>query len=260
MKLHNTNRNTTRLIQVILGAVGCIAPALSNAVPVDIAGVILSPSQRAQVISTLGVTTILASGTEVIGFDINLAIAELGQSPNVFRIFDDGIPATGPDASGGPFTGVDVDAIGGTNSGGQAVWGTQVTFVEFGPEITPASNTLGEFHDPSVDGLFGDSAAEGFPANVLGPADAPVSFSTDINDFINFTSIGSGGILEMAFSGRIADANVVDNFDLFLFEVGAAGDNAFFQVDVAVIPIPPAFWLFGSGILGLIGMARRRSA
>ena len=27
----------------------------------------------------------------------------------------------------------------------------------------------------------------------------------------------------------------------------------------SVVPIPPAFWLFGSGLLGLIGLARRRS-
>jgi len=28
----------------------------------------------------------------------------------------------------------------------------------------------------------------------------------------------------------------------------------------AVIPIPPAVWLFGSGLLGLVGIARRKKA
>jgi hypothetical protein len=32
------------------------------------------------------------------------------------------------------------------------------------------------------------------------------------------------------------------------------------RVTASVVPIPPAFWLFGSGLLGLIGMARQRKA
>jgi hypothetical protein len=31
------------------------------------------------------------------------------------------------------------------------------------------------------------------------------------------------------------------------------------DVGTAVVPIPPALWLFGSGLLGLLGMARRKS-
>jgi hypothetical protein len=30
-------------------------------------------------------------------------------------------------------------------------------------------------------------------------------------------------------------------------------------VDLAPIPVPPAVWLFGSGLLGLVGVARRRA-
>jgi 3D (Asp-Asp-Asp) domain-containing protein len=30
-------------------------------------------------------------------------------------------------------------------------------------------------------------------------------------------------------------------------------------VDVRVVPIPAAVWLFGSGLLGMVGVARRRS-
>lgn len=32
------------------------------------------------------------------------------------------------------------------------------------------------------------------------------------------------------------------------------------DVGVAVVPIPPAVWLFGSGLLGLVGIARRKNA
>lgn len=31
-------------------------------------------------------------------------------------------------------------------------------------------------------------------------------------------------------------------------------------VNVAAVPVPPAVWLFGSGLLGLVGVARRRAA
>jgi len=30
--------------------------------------------------------------------------------------------------------------------------------------------------------------------------------------------------------------------------------------DVSVVPIPAAVWLFGSGLIGLLGVARRRKA
>ena len=34
---------------------------------------------------------------------------------------------------------------------------------------------------------------------------------------------------------------------------------AVYDGDVALVPIPPALWLFGSGLLGLVGMARRKA-
>jgi hypothetical protein len=30
------------------------------------------------------------------------------------------------------------------------------------------------------------------------------------------------------------------------------------QISASAVPIPPALWLFGSGLLGLIGMARKK--
>ena len=33
-----------------------------------------------------------------------------------------------------------------------------------------------------------------------------------------------------------------------------------FNYSITAIPIPPAIWLFGSGLLGLVGMARRKKA
>ena len=36
------------------------------------------------------------------------------------------------------------------------------------------------------------------------------------------------------------------------------GANIFFDFSVATVPIPAAVWLFGSGLLGLVGIARRK--
>ena len=37
-------------------------------------------------------------------------------------------------------------------------------------------------------------------------------------------------------------------------------DGSVLSVDVAVVPLPAAAWLFGSGLLGLAGIARRRTS
>jgi hypothetical protein len=37
-------------------------------------------------------------------------------------------------------------------------------------------------------------------------------------------------------------------------------DGSVLQIDVQVVPVPAAVWLFGSGLLGLAGIARRRRA
>lgn len=40
----------------------------------------------------------------------------------------------------------------------------------------------------------------------------------------------------------------------------AAGQSTSFNVQLAPVPIPPTVWLFGSGLLGLIGISRRKKA
>lgn len=52
-------------------------------------------------------------------------------------------------------------------------------------------------------------------------------------------------------SSHIAPVTVGTNESLF--DVGS------FLYSATVVPVPPAIWLFGSGLLGLIGLARRKS-
>ena len=37
-------------------------------------------------------------------------------------------------------------------------------------------------------------------------------------------------------------------------------DGSILEVDARVVPVPAAVWLFGSGLLGLVGVARRKAA
>ncbi len=96
------------------------------------------------------------------------------------------------------------------------------------------------------------------------------SFSIDIDTFFD-TSIkvydGSGGvILDFIFdisqgyeNVSILSANGISGFSLFgprQIEGNTAIDNV--VVTTAVIPAPAAVWLFGSGLLGLFAVIRRK--
>jgi hypothetical protein len=47
------------------------------------------------------------------------------------------------------------------------------------------------------------------------------------------------------------------NFGISVGQLGWGVENV--RMDVQVVPIPPAVWLFGSGLLGLVGIARRKA-
>lgn len=99
-----------------------------------------------------------------------------------------------------------------------------------------------------------------------------------------------GGELEVSLydtGSGLFDPQLGDTFDLFmadtitgdfdLWTLAALGGGLGWQLDVladaigltdvvrlsvvtSAVPVPPAVWLFGSGLLGLIGVARRRQA
>jgi hypothetical protein len=50
------------------------------------------------------------------------------------------------------------------------------------------------------------------------------------------------------------------SFDGFVAEDGFVADGSIEYLDTQVVPIPAAAWLFGSGLLGIIGIARRKKA
>lgn len=58
--------------------------------------------------------------------------------------------------------------------------------------------------------------------------------------------------------GQDADGNPLDE-TLYAFDTNCAGASCTFTRDVSAVPLPAAAWLFGSAMLGLVGLSRRRS-
>ena len=62
------------------------------------------------------------------------------------------------------------------------------------------------------------------------------------------------------FIGMISDTPIFRMEYDFISGIGFEGDNLLFTEIVSPIPLPAAVWLFGTGILGLIGFSRRKKA
>jgi hypothetical protein len=59
----------------------------------------------------------------------------------------------------------------------------------------------------------------------------------------------------------VFDPNAIGEYQFYI-EVNGGGLSAIESVaiEVQVVPIPPAVWLFGSGLIGLVGIARRKNS
>jgi hypothetical protein len=215
----------------------------------EVKGYILPPELRQQVIDKLHIAPIDVD-TAIVAFDVSGCLFTLGRDLLVISILDDGLPLIGPDPSGGPCVGLDVDSLAAKNVKGDTIFAVEVLAARFGPEIAPTPESPAECLDSYIDGLIGDSAAEGFPGTVLGGPDSvfQASCQNPNGKVAGFTSIGRGGMLTLRFAEGIADSNLVYvtdpetgnrvGCDLFLFDSGGAGDNgSFFVSNEECLPV-----------------------
>ena len=91
-----------------------------------------------------------------------------------------------------------------------------------------------------------------------GPATAGTNAGVQVDIAAN-----SGGIASpMIGSAAISDLQEADLLaELWYINIHSTSDpSGEIRGQVGVVPVPPALWLFGSGLLGLVGMARRKKA
>lgn len=93
----------------------------------------------------------------------------------------------------------------------------------------------------------------------------PGLLSVGLGDFAGFTPTGVLGVVEyMAMGEGTTDISLGDSqkWGGFFSSTGALipVNYAGSQVSVSAVPVPAAVWLFSSGLVGLAGMARRKSA
>jgi hypothetical protein len=106
-------------------------------------------------------------------------------------------------------------------------------------------------------------------------ADNPLTSLRIQHDAVPFNPLGFGPISDTGFSEH--SGPLVSAFETFFLTPGThsikivvadGGDDSFQDTALfipngalnAVVPIPPAVWLFVSGLLGLVGIARRKKA
>ena len=147
-------------------------------------------------------------------------------------------------------------------------------FIQFGPIINTNGGDLVMFDDSDFGGTaltIGDAGGEvRFTDNMDGSWSAEVFDVNDISGGSITLSVDDSFVLGMTWDGGAsyyAESNAVlvnapDDYRIS-FEgqdvTGASVTGRTLAIDVAPVPVPAAAWLFGSGLLGLVGVARRRA-
>jgi hypothetical protein len=88
-------------------------------------------------------------------------------------------------------------------------------------------------------------------------------FTMDINTMI-VASIDTidGNFITLTGDGSISSTNpsLETTPGTWIFSANTLGANLTWSSSSTVVPVPPAVWLFGSGLIGLVGIARRKNS
>ena len=99
--------------------------------------------------------------------------------------------------------------------------------------------------------LFSEFAGPGATNEILAPNAVPTGTWQTVTYNTTLGGVVDGGLSLLFKADCGASAGCAIN---------AFIDNVVIDTDTGVVPVPAAVWLFGSGLLGLIGIARRRKA
>ena len=135
--------------------------------------------------------------------------------------------------------------------------------IQFELDAVATGTITGSFAAEGI--TAGDSAAHSdLTYNPTGPINglwSIGSFTFDLTS-MNVDAIGTN-FLVLSGNGLFSstDSGLDDTLGEWQFSANTAGVNfTWSSSSVAVVPVPPAVWLFGSGLMGIIGAARRKKA
>ena len=100
-------------------------------------------------------------------------------------------------------------------------------------------------------GVFGNGTSNGVNQNSFGQADVGLVKNLQSDAYWSGAeySPGSGGAWFFRTGDGFQDYDLIKDHQLYAWAVRPG--------DVAAVPVPAAFWLFGSGLMGLLGLRRR---
>ena len=210
----------------------CLITATAHAVPVQTFSGLLSIGDAANGISDLVGTNFSIDGDGV--FDLNLA-----------------------------YGGSNINSIFGWNANARAASPGSaqiITSTVNEARLFLAGELIGSGGTTTDDAILGSAdTMGGTPAGAFVPS--PDSLSGTSRGFIGFSFLIGGNT---HFGWADVEVDLTGNFEdgyLNLYGYGyETSANSAIAAGAGVVPVPAAAWLFGSGLLGLIGMARRKKA
>ncbi len=101
--------------------------------------------------------------------------------------------------------------------------------------------------DPSSTGIFQAGAFSIELYDALFPSGIPIA-----------SVLSGGGQPSVSFLADLTSNTTYTVRTAFSFGINGTGVTANATTSVSAVPIPAAVWLFGSGLIGLIGLARRK--
>jgi len=125
-----------------------------------------------------------------------------------------------------------------------------------GNQCTPSSDD-----NVSIDGTHQETLAWDFSSAINGlTLELGDSVHVDFNNSFQYSiDNGSTWLIDSTDVNGFVTLNFGSSTSKVEFRtVGAATTDQFYIRNATVVPIPPAVWLFASGLLGMIGIARRK--
>lgn len=137
---------------------------------------------------------------------------------------------------------------------------------EYDPSfVGPGPVTLGPLFGPNPEGLLAfEFTILGQPFHMGDDVEFPTFPTVDFLDGLpvaaDFRVENPGGLPDVQALGVFGDFSSGPTSLPGGAIVAVDGYDFYIEAFIVPVPVPPALWLFGSGLLGLLGMARRKKA